>query len=174
MAGTRYNNSGLTADRLRKLFHYDPETGVFTRLVSTSNSTKIGEVMQPDRSGYVRFSIDWRKHFAHRLAWLYMTGEWPAEEIDHKDRNPSNNRWSNLRPATFKENHENSIEQRNNTSGRRGVQWFKNTGKWWARISHHGRRISLGYYASKAEAIEVRELAEAMLYTHTPMEMIHG
>ena len=88
----------LTAARLRKMLHYDPETGVFTRLW-TGNVTGC-----PDAKGYLRIAADGRSYRAHRLAVLYMTGAWPSEQIDHINQVRTDNRWSNLRPATNGEN----------------------------------------------------------------------
>lgn len=174
MASPYRTDVTLTADRLKELFSYSPETGLFTRRVRVGQTGYAGVVMPPSDKGYVRFPVDGCHYFAHRLAWLYMTEEWPAHEVDHEDRDRSNNRWKNLRAATPKQNRENIGEQRNNTSGHRGIHWLKATSKWCARISHHGRRIALGCYLDKAEAIEVRDLAETMLFTHSPLEMTHG
>lgn len=165
------NTHGLTQARLKELFHYDPETGIFTRRVRTSRSTRQGETLQPSpgKRGYVRFSVDYHLHMGHRLAWLYMEGEWPAEDIDHVDRNRANNAWRNLRLSTMKQNRENTGTQANNTSGFRGVSWFRPSGKWWARIGHNGRRVSLGHYSDLISAVAARMAAERAMYTHSPL-----
>jgi len=168
MASRARADDPLTQERLRELFHYSPDTGLFTRRMRTGRSTHVGDVLSPGDKGYVRVQIGQRNYFGHRLAWLYMTGEWPEDEVDHRDRDRGNNRWGNLRAATFKQNHENSTEQRNNTSGHRGICWHEQSRKWRARISHNGRRIQLGDFKMKAEAVEIRQLAESMLFTHSP------
>jgi hypothetical protein len=97
--------STLNHRQLLVLFSYDPDTGLFTRLVTTGSRSQAGEIAgSKDSQGYWQISINHRVHRAHRLAWLYMMGEWPDAEIDHRDLNRSNNRWSNLRPATRAQN----------------------------------------------------------------------
>lgn len=161
----------ITQATLKALLHYDPETGVFTRLVKASNNTKVGDVIRPSAGakGYVRFRVCGESHFGHRLAWLYMTGEWPEAEVDHENKDRGDNRWANLRKATFKQNRENLGLNRNNTSGFRGVSWFRPTGKWWARIGHNGKRVSLGHYNDLLSAVAARMAAERAMYTHSPL-----
>lgn len=91
----------VSADRLRSLLHYDPETGLFTRNVSRQGfhaDTEAGTFHK--QSGYILVGVD-RKHYrAHRLAWLYMMGEWPSE-VDHINGDRADNRWRTYakRPA---------------------------------------------------------------------------
>lgn len=97
----------FTADELRQLLHYDPQTGVFTR-ISSKRGDRVGEIagtLRPD--GYLTISVHNVQHRAQRLAWLYMTGMWPRHQIDHKDGNRSSNKWSNLRDATARQNRAN-------------------------------------------------------------------
>ena len=68
----------ITAERLRAILHYDPETGIWTWLIAASNNVKVGDVAgSKEKQGYWVIVIDYRRYKAHRLAWLYMTGEWP-------------------------------------------------------------------------------------------------
>jgi len=160
----------LTIERLREVLSYDPVSGHFTWRVRCHG---YGGLIQPgDRAGYVggnalrrrRYvGIDGADYHEHRLAWFYMTGAWPENEIDHRDRDPCNTRWSNLRKATHKQNAENSVQPLG-ASGVRGVRW--QFGGWSARITHHGREIHLGRFKCLEDAAEVRELARDMLYTH--------
>lgn len=137
----------ITAERLRELLHYDPETGVFTRLSCRCHSELLG---QPagclDSKGYIRIRVDGRKYRAHRLAWLYMTGFWPEDDVDHKDVDPSNNRWANLRKATKAQNTRNSRRPANNTSGYKGASWNIAAQKWVGTIGHNGEKIYLGCF----------------------------
>lgn len=165
----RYRNKDpLTQARLKTIFHYSPETGLFTRAVKTGPNGAIGDVAKSNRRGRVVIRIDGLNYFGHRLAWLYMTGDWPAIDVDHRDRDPANNVWSNLRDVSGKQNAENSVEQRNNTSGHRGVSWHLPTKKWQAFIKHHQRQVHLGLFATREDAVEFRRLAEDLVFTHPP------
>lgn len=91
----------LKATRLRKLLSYDPVTGIFIRLIQTSNRIKVGDVAGGKNAlGYIQISVDGEMLLGHRLAWLYMTGKWPASLIDHKNMIRHDNRWCNIREAT--------------------------------------------------------------------------
>lgn len=91
----RFQYREATAERVRELFRYDPETGIFTRLVdSPMHRAKAGETSASINSqGYAQIRVDGKRYKAHRLAWLHMTGEWPTQQIDHIDGNRANNRW---------------------------------------------------------------------------------
>lgn len=142
----------LTQARLKVLLHYDPETGHFTWRV-TRNQTAIGSrAGSPSGDGYIRIKVDGQLQRAHRLAFLYMTGEFPPNQVDHINRDRTDNRWENLRPATRRENEGNKGLRRDNTSGHRGVSWFKPAKKWAAYGYRNGRRVHLGYFASLEEA----------------------
>lgn len=150
-------NQGLLKENLS----YDLETGVFTRRISNTNFVKVGSVAGwVRRDGYIEIKVNGRPYLAHRLAWLYMTGSWPADEIDHIDGNPGNNRFHNLRSVDHKENGRNQKMPCNNTSGIVGIHWFKPRQKWQARITLDGKRIYLGYFDSLEEATKVRKQAE--------------
>jgi HNH endonuclease len=93
----------LTAERLRELLHFDPETGIFTWLVRTNRRIKMGSVAGcVNDKGYIVIRIDRRDYLA--LAFLWMTGAWPMNEGDHENRVRHDNRWSNLRNATHSQN----------------------------------------------------------------------
>lgn len=113
----------LTQLRLKELLHYDPVTGHFTWIVANSNRAPAGTPAgrTGNSHGYCPIGIDGKRYRAHRLAWLYMTGEWPPEHIDHINGVRSDNRWHNLRAATLKENNRNMGLQRNNAAGYKGV-----------------------------------------------------
>lgn len=145
----------VTVERLRELLDYNPLTGVFTWLVSRGRNAKAGHLagsVRPD--GYIRIMIDRRKYFAHRLAWLYVYGVWPADEIDHVNGDPSDNRIVHLREATRPKNLHNVVAPNsdNNTSGHRGVSWDKSRGKWQACIQVDGHTKHLGRFTDLGEA----------------------
>lgn len=143
----------LTLNRLKELLYYDAETGLFTRKVGRSGpNARAGDIAGCDNGqGYVRIYVDGVPYKAHRLAWFYMTGEW-VDEVDHRDTDRSNNRWDNLREATRSQNRTNCAAYRNNTSGYKGVSFYKRTGKWKAQIQKEGRKISLGYFETPEAA----------------------
>ena len=98
---------------------------------------------------------------AHRVAWLLHTGEVPGDmQIDHIDGDPTNNRISNLRLVTHRENGINQRKHKNNTSGVMGLYWHKKAGKWAVQISEFGKIKYLGLFEDKWEAICARKSAE--------------
>lgn len=142
----------LTAKRLRELLHYDPVTGVFTWRVDRRGGVKAGDSAGcPNGDGYVHIGIEGRKHKAHRLAFFYMKGRWPRDDVDHVDRDRANNRWSNIRPATGSQNSANAKMPSTNRCGVKGVSAMPN-GRYRAQIEHEGRHISLGCYSTIDDA----------------------
>lgn len=158
----------LTAERLRELFSYDPETGIFVCRVSRRRA-RAGDVAGHISHGYVAIPIERRIYLAHRLAWLYVHGVWPSGEIDHINRIRSDNRMCNLRDATRAENAQNKPVQRNNKSGYRGVSQYKKTSFWQARIKTNGRQIYLGHFATPEAASAAYASAAAVMHTHNPL-----
>lgn len=143
----------LTEDRLREVLRYDHESGVFTWLVRLADNVKAGtEAGCIAKTGYRLIAIDKRQHRAHRLAWLYVYGSFPAAQIDHINGDRGDNRIANLRPATNAENNRNVGARANNTSGFKGVSFFKKTGRWKAQATINGKNKHIGYYASPEEA----------------------
>lgn len=138
---------------LRNILKYDPETGLFFWLVSRTNTIKIGQLAgSPHNKGYWQISINGKKYLAHRLAWFYMTGEWPNPEVDHEDLNKRNNKFSNLREATRNGNVQNVGNRKNNTSGFKGVSWNAYSKKWMAQIQFNKTSKILGHFDDKESA----------------------
>lgn len=90
---------------------------------------------------------------AHVLAWFYMTGKWPLDELDHIDLDKSNNRWHNLRLATRSQNNTNKERYRNNTSGYKGISWYEKGKCWRAKIQKDRKQIHLGSFSRIEDAI---------------------
>ena len=147
--------SELTQERLQELLDYDPETGEFRWRVRKKRGHSAGDIAGcRTRSDAWSIRIDGRRYQAHQLAWLYMEGEWGEPVIDHRDGNPLNNRFSNLRLSTYSDNAANRGRMRSNTSGFKGAVFDPRADKWRAQISKDGRRYCLGRYATAEEAHE--------------------
>ena len=153
MAGGNSRGVVLTAERLRALIDYDPETGVFTRRISRKKARK-GTVAARPHSGtrYLIVSLDYKVHLAHRLAWLHVYGEWPDGDIDHVDTDPTNNAIGNLRLATKSQNNANRRLSAKSASGFKGVTWHAKKRKWQAQIKLPGRNLYLGIYGTPEAA----------------------
>lgn len=149
-ARTRNFRNDVSAEYVRSLIHYDPEAGVFTwKPRPKSRGWKEYFAGRPAGSAApwaLVISLNSRKYLAHRLAWVYMTGKWPVALVDHKDGNPLNNRWDNLRQASQSQNLSNRPQQRNNTSGYKGVIWHGIGKKWMPRIDAGGKSVYLGLF----------------------------
>jgi hypothetical protein len=141
----------LTRARLRELLHYDEDTGEFRWLKRMNGTIRDGDIAGSlTEDGYRRIWVDGRLYRAHRLAWLYMTGERCPSLIDHRDGDPSNNRWSNLRKATPSQSNANKRVPRNNMCGLKGVS-RKGSG-WRATIHKNGRKHYLGNFPTPQDA----------------------
>lgn len=148
----------ISIKRLSALLSYEPESGNF-RWKESRGRVKSGSVAGSiDGKGYITIKIDGENYRAHRLAALLMDGKWPPNDIDHVNRDRTDNRWSNLRHATRYQNCWNCRTKDSNTSGYPGVQ--KHGSGWVVRIRVKDRRLYLGTYRSKEEAISVRKEAE--------------
>lgn len=154
---------------LKLLVAYDPETGSFTRLVGTGKGAHVGAVTLGaiDRStGYRKLCVGGKRWLAHRLAWLYMTGRWPADQVDHRNEDRSDNRFCNLREADNAQNNQRTKARKDSRTGVLGVSWHKRGKKYVAQIRHHGATIYLGMYDSIAAAKTARQQAEIQYHTH--------
>jgi hypothetical protein len=155
----------LTAERLRDLLDYDPETGAF-RWRKAPRGRKSGDIAGSVSKvhGYREIGLDERLHLAHRLAWLYVHGRWPAHHIDHRDSNPTNNAIVNLREATHAENLHNRGKSCNNSSGFKGVSLDSSRHKWRAEIMKDRKRVFLGRFADKETAAAAYASAAGRLH----------
>lgn len=149
----------LTQTRLKKLVHYNCDTGIFTRI---KNGLVAGCA---DSKGYWKISIDGKSYRAHRLVWLYVFGKFPNVLLDHINRNKSDNRFHNLREAGYSENNQNHKINKRNTSGVTGVHFHKKSQKWHAMISINKKPKYIGSFANIQEAKEARLRAEKEIYS---------
>lgn len=143
----------LTVERLRELLDYDPETGVFTWRCRRANRPFEGRIAgSTHKRGYVVLKIEGKSVLAHRAAWAHYYGAWPEHDLDHQDTDKTNQRISNLRPATDIENGYNRRTKKDNTSGYKGVSVHTQTGRWQARIVVNKKRMWLGFFDTAEEA----------------------
>lgn len=160
--------TNLTAERLRELLHYNQETGVFTWAVDRKWNAMRGNIAGTiigSKCGYIclQIYIDGRPYKAHRLAFLYMNGEWPARDVDHIDTNSMNNIFSNLRDAGTRINAQNRrVAFKNSQSGVLGVSPSGNN--WRACIRVDKKRINIGSYKTKELAYQAYVEAKRRLH----------
>lgn len=142
--------------QVRELLNYDPETGVFTWRVVRSRMVKAGDVAgSVNAVGYRYITIKRRHYLAHRLAWLFVHGVWPAIQIDHENGLKDDNRLENLREATRSLNQQNQRRaQAGNKSGLIGAHWNPNDRNWRSHIMVNGKTIGLGAFQSAQAAHE--------------------
>lgn len=156
------NATEVTQERLHALFYYDPEVGTFHRRKGNSGRP-VGTVCS---GGYIRLTLDDCKYRAHRLAWLYVHGRWPAADLDHVNGNRADNRIANLRECTRAENAQNQIKRTKPTSSNYlGVSRCKLTGRWAAQVN----RRKLGRFDTPELAYAAYLAAKAELHTFNPV-----
>lgn len=159
----RKPKTDLTAEFVRSILDYGEQSGEFRWRERTTaprewNTRYAGTIAGSINAlGYRQINISGTLYYAHRLAWLAMTGEWPTNEIDHKDLDKANNRFTNLREATHGENGRNRRAYASNTSGAKGVCWDKSRKKWLVSIQVDGKQTSLGRFETMEEAIKARK-----------------
>ena len=172
----------ITQRVVRKLFDYNPETGVLmwrtrdketyrnAKSINAFNARLAGKIaggISTCRSGkrYANVKIFGTTYRQHRIIWLFMTGAFPKEEIDHIDGDGLNNSFINLREASSTDNSRNQKRFKTNKSGFVGVSWNKGNRKWAANIYNNGQ-IHLGYFKNKTDAINARCIAEVKYGYH--------
>lgn len=150
-----------SAERLRELLRYDADTGELRWRVSRARTAKAGQVAgSMNRNGYRQLRVDGAFYRAHRLIWKLVTGTDPAEFIDHVNGDKADNRWANLREATFGKNKWNSTIPKNNKSGFKGVFWQATHQRWRASLDLGNKKHRhLGYFSSPEDAAAVWERA---------------
>lgn len=158
----------LTAERVRHLFTYDEDLGVLVRNFKRGKALAGSHSTCTDREGYLVVGIDSKLYRAHRVIWLYKTGYWPKNDIDHIDRDKANNRFSNLRDVTRAENKQNQVAKKGSKSGVKGVSWDDKRKHWSAEITVNGKRFHLCWTTNKDEAAAAYAAAAAVLHQFNP------
>ena len=151
----------LTCAELRAHLHYDPETGVFVRL---RDGKVAGGPWRIRGLTYRKIWVLGYQHLAHRLAWLYVHGKWPDNEIDHRNGDGTDNRLKNLRDATRGQNSTNSPAQKHSKTGLRDVHFHPKAGKYRAQICKNLKITHLGYFETAEEAHRAYLAAAAVLH----------
>lgn len=169
------DDTSISPEELRQLLNYDPETGVFDWAEPNQSwfasrahwvayqSKRAGKapLANEHSQGYLTGRIKGQMILAHRAAWAYHYGEWPAQAIDHINQNRTDNRIDNLRDVPQGENAKNQRRRSNNTSGVTGAYWDADRKKWAASISLPGGKcVALGRYDKLADAAAARKAAE--------------
>ena len=161
------NEENLNQDLLRQFLHYDPQTGVFTWITYRNARIEYGTTAGcVGKTGYRRIRILGKPYRASRLAFLYMIGEWPTQEVDHINRNRDDNRWDNLRDVSRSENQKNKSRIPRPTatgslhtmrrSGGMGVSWHSKSRKWRASINIDSKKKWIGEFNEQIDAIKAR------------------
>lgn len=159
-----------TSEEIKQVLDYNPETGVFRWRTRASapkhwNTRFAGKIAGGTMViGYRTIAVNDEKYYAHRLAWLYMTGEWPPDQVDHINGKRADNRFSNLRLATSRENKCNKLANQTTRSGVKNVHWHAFSRSWHVRVMLHKREHSFGYFKTIEEAAEAA--AEARIQLH--------
>lgn len=161
----------ITQQRLKQRLSYSPIVGVFEWRV-TGHKIRPGMLagcVNPD-NGYIKITVDGKSYPAHVLAWLYMKGEWPDMDIDHKDGDKTNNAFGNLRLATKPQNGWNRKISSKNTSGVKGVSYRAGKKPWIARLDANGEVVWVGSFETKEQAeaaiVEKREQVHQEFANH--------
>jgi HNH endonuclease len=160
----------ITQGTLVHHLHYDQHAGIFTRRIAMCNKIKIGDIAgSTDPHGYIAIRVCGRLYKAHRLAWLYVYGEFP-NVVDHINGVKSDNRLVNLRNCTSKQNAENQKLRSNNKTNHRGVYWSSAERRYKAQVGHDRDIHHLGTFVRLADAVNaVRRFRDAH-YTHDRTE----
>ena len=178
----------LSYTEISALLKYEPETGKFYWLPRTPdmfpdetkfsggnvtrcktwNSRYAGKEAFTGKHcrGYLQAGIMGYSTLAHRVAWVFITGDWPLDQIDHINGNRADNRADNLRAVSNQENSRNMTLSKRNKTGVCGVCWNQGQSKWMASIRFGGRNVNLGLYDDFSLAVKARKDAEVKYGFH--------
>lgn len=150
----------ITQSRLKELLYYSEQFGIFVWKKSRGTVSAGSIAGSLDHHGYIQIKVDGRAYLAHRLAFLYMDGHFPADDTDHIKGIKTDNRWPKLRAVSHADNGRNQKRPTTNTSGFIGISWHKLANKWQAYIKISGRVKHLGLFNDISSAVKARTEAE--------------
>lgn len=156
----------LSQTQLKEKLSYNQDIGKFTWKITQRGTRKGSIAGSVNDQGYVIIRLNKIAYRAHRLVWLYVTGEFPKYEIDHINGDRSDNRFTNLRDVPRKENKKNVGKYITNSSGVNGVRWYTPLKKWHVQIQHNNLKIHVGYFSCLDTAISERKRVEQELGFH--------
>jgi HNH endonuclease/AP2 domain len=158
------NKQALTQERLQEVLHYDSRSGEFRWRRQKDFEHRAGKIAGCSmRSDYWCIHVDGRSYRAHQLAWLYMTGAWGRPRIEHRDGDPFNNRWRNLRLARCCDIVSRPPPRRRESSLFAGITLDRRSGQWAANISNGERVYSLGRFPTHEAAHEAYAMAARLI-----------
>lgn len=161
---------------LRQLLRYEPETGKLFWRERTQENCARPEWFNSRNAGKEAFTalmgkgykvglVNGKTYQAHRVVWAMQTGLDPgAAQIDHKNRNPADNRMENLRLSTGSQNQANKVGKPGSSSRYKGVNVLKGTGLWQGTLRHNKRRMHLGTFRCETAAAIAYDQAAVRLY----------
>lgn len=151
----------MNQEEVRRLFDYNADTGELVNKVTRGGNAPAGSRVGCDKgNGYLMVGVNKKFYLVHRLIWLWVHGYFPENNIDHINRDRSDNRLVNLREVSQSCNARNSTTKSNNTSGVNGISWDRRRGKWRPVITVNRKDHHLGYFQDFTEAVKARHAAE--------------
>lgn len=168
-------HNDLTADYVRSILDYMPETGELVWRVAKAHNVRVGAIAgNLNSTGYMQVSVDGRRYCVHRLVWLIHHSHWPENQLDHINGTTTDNRIENLRKASRAENMQNKASARNSSSRFVGVNWCAKRGKWRAQIMLNGKKKHLGHFHKEEDAADAYAVAKAAFHRFNPVARSHA
>lgn len=148
----------MNIEQLKQTFDYNPNTGELKRKIKTSNSAEVDAPVGNRRKSYGHMvtKFEGKSQKVHVICWMIFHGKEVPEGyvIDHRNCNTADNRIENLRLATPSQNAHNASKRKDNSSGYKGVSFFKPRSKWRGYVAHNKRTICVGYFDTPEQANE--------------------